>query len=213
MTPIIKKLILSLILLFVIINSLSATDNSNNALDFRKLGEEHITSSAIIGVSSNSLEDVAIGFDDNYINVYDKNGIYKTSYAFKIYGKYVFEYNVNNIVIFPIRAEAMYYFNLNGELLKIKRFSDSSKSYKHYKTIENKKYIKIDDSSYTVEQTFGYVRFVKTDIDGDRTIIYDIGKKNYYKKILIWVLVLLIVIIGISYLIIYTIKSIKSKLI
>jgi hypothetical protein len=112
--------------LIVIILFLTFSKNVNakyNDLTFMKNFEEHKTISSAVGISLNSKGEIALGFKDKFINVYDINGKFICCYSFYTSGSYVFEYDKNdNIMIFPIRSDACFFYDTNAKLIKTTNF-------------------------------------------------------------------------------------------
>lgn len=201
-----KYIALILLLLCFVTIGINADEDNNNILKFRRSEAEHQTLASAVCISANSIEDLAIGFSDKYINVYDKNGNFKYSYVFEFNGSYVFEFDsLNNIMILPARGDSSYYFNSGAELLKTKKISNSGENDKYYRTLLNNKSINANGNKYVLEQSFGYTRLVKTDINGNEKVIYDSGSK-YIGKIIAGVFILAFVIIVI-FVIARTIKT------
>ncbi|ADU73845.1 hypothetical protein M972_11810 [Acetivibrio thermocellus AD2] len=170
-------LFMSLIMLLNVgIGNVYADETGKNALNFRKIYKEHRTYSSAVGISANSLGDIAIGFNDDYINVYDKQGSFKYSFAFEVNGNYFFEFdNENNIVIFSVTDGMRYYFNNDAELIKTEKISDPEELKNYYKNRPDKENVNIDGVNYSLKQVLGYIKFAKTDADGNESVIYETG--------------------------------------
>lgn len=163
---------------------------------FQKTDKEHKSLLSVVGISVNSKGEIAIGFRDNHINIYDDNGNFINGYTFKTSGSYRFKYDeYDNIMIFAVRSGICYFLNSAAELIKTREFSNSTEESKYLRSLEegNKK-ISINGNLYEVKNPFGYTKLIKTEANGEMTIIYDIGW-FYAGKIAISLLELLFVII------------------
>jgi len=190
----VKRLVILLfVLLSVGIGSGYADKTDKNDLNFRKTNREHKTYLSAVGISANSSGDIAIGFVDDYINVYDKYGNFKYSFAFNVEGRYLFEFDEqDDIMIFSVRDSAYYYFNSDAELIKTEKISNSEESESYYTNHSSKRKVNnvdIDGINYSLKQVFGYIRLIKTDADGNETIIYETGLQ-YIVKVLIVLVIL-----------------------
>lgn len=173
----------------------NAYADDNSVIAFQKIDKEHKSLLSVVGISVNSKDEIAIGFRDNHINIYDDNGNFIYGYKFSLNGSYVFKYDENdNIMIFPIRASRCYFFNTDAELIKTREFSNSTEEDKYFRSLKGNKRVSINGNLYEVRETFGYTKLIKTEANGEMTIIYDIGWL-YAGKIAISLLKLLFVII------------------
>ncbi|GAE88805.1 hypothetical protein JCM21531_2280 [Acetivibrio straminisolvens JCM 21531] len=151
-----RCIFLLFILLSVAIGNVYADETGKNVLNFRKINKEHKTYFCAVGISANSLGDVAIGFSDDYINVYDKHGNFKYSFAFKVDGSYLFEFdNQNNIIIFTARDGMRYYFSADAKLIRTEKISDPVERERYYENHSNKRNLDVDGISYSMRQAFG----------------------------------------------------------
>lgn len=182
-------------LLSVIVGNAFADGSKENVIDFKKVQEEYKTYTSPVGISANSSGDVAIGFKDYHINVYDKNGNFKYGFAFKLYGTYFFGIDdENNVMIFNVRGDTCYYFNTDAELIKKEKISDREEIKRYYKNYSNKTSVNVGGIKYVLKENFGYAKLVKIDENGNESIIYEMGSQ-YAGRILITSIILIFVII------------------
>lgn len=173
-------LILLIIILFSAIQTYSIGMDSDT-LNFEKIKEEHQTISSAACISANSKGDIAIGFNDDYINVYNNSGKYERSYAFKVDGSYFFELDdMGGIMIFTLRGNKSYYYNEEAELLKTEEFRIGDSEI-YYKEHEGVKKLSINENTYEISQRWGYTKLTKIDINGYVTSIYEDGSAYYIK--------------------------------
>lgn len=179
-----KRLIILIIIGFTIICQNAYADD-NNIIAFKKNKEEHRTPSSAVGISINSKYEIALGFKDRYINVYDSNGKFINGYSFNFYGSYVFKYDeMDNIMIFPIRSSACYFFNTDAKLVITREITDEVEEDRYYRALEGNKKVSINGNLYELRESLGYTKLLKTDANGNITIIYDMGWDYYTGNIL-----------------------------
>jgi len=190
-----KCIVFILMILGFTIYCLNAYADDNNVLAFKKSDKEHKSLSSAIGISVNSEGEIALGFRDNYINVYDGNGRFINGYSFKTSGSYVFGYDTkDNIMIFSVRAGRCYFFNKDAKLLEYRGFSNSTEEDRYYSSLKGNRKVSINGNLYELSELFGYTKLIKTGANENKTIIYDIGWV-YAVKILIGVFKVLFIII------------------
>lgn len=152
-------------------------------------------------ISSNG--NVAVGMDNNTVNIYDSEGNYLYGYSFDISGDYKCYWEKSEFALYDVRSHIktlvsenevkVYDIDVNegSEFMK-KYLTDKEKSYKGNKYILRKKY------KYLNVFLPNYDIFSIMDKDGNEKIVIDVFTLNFSKMLLynsIWVIVL---IIGIS---------------
>ena len=168
----------------------------NNTMFFEKIKEEHKTQSETVGISVNSKEEIAIGFDDGFINIYNSNGKFVTGYSYKTYGSYYFKYDdTDNLMIFDERAGRCYFFNYNAELVKTSGFSNTTEEDRFAWSLYNIKKVNFNGTIYELKESFRDIKLTKTDTTGNITTIYYF-ERAYKGEILFYITVLLYLIIG-----------------
>lgn len=202
----IRIFVLSLIILFSTIQTYSIGMDIDT-LNFMRIEEEHQTIASANCISANSKGEVAIGFNDDYINVYDSQGEFVCSYSFEVNSSYFFEIDdMDGIMIFSLRGNKSYYYNKEAELLKTKKFNNIDESGNYFEEHEGVKKISVNKNTYELSQRWGYTNLTKVDTYGHATPIYEDGY-IYYIKIFILLSILSCVFIAI----IIIIKSARRK--
>lgn len=190
-----RCIFLLIFLISVTAGNVFAEEGKENVINFTKIQEEYKTYSSPVGISANSLGDVAIGFEDHHINVYGKDGNFKYGFAFKLYGTYFFNMDDQNIImIFNVRGDTCYYFNTDAELIKKEKISDREEIKRYYKNYYNKRSVNIDEINYLLKEVFGYTKLIKTDANGNETIIFETGSQ-YIGRVFISLIILIFVVI------------------
>jgi len=197
--------ILLLIIPFLTIQTYSI-GMDNETLKLTRVKGEHRTISSATCISANSKGDIAIGFNDDYINVYDSSGKFVCSYVFEVDGSHFFELDdTDGIMIFTLRGNKSYY-NKEAELLKTEKFSNVDDSEIYYNEHEGVKKISVNKNTYELSQHWRYTKLTKIDTNGYVTSIYEDGP-IYYVKVFILLSILSCVFIAL----IIIIKSAKKK--
>lgn len=68
-----------------------------------------------------------------------------------------------------------YYFNNDAELIKTEKISNPEELKNYYKNRPDKENVNIDGVNYSLKQVLGYIKFAKTDADGNESVIYETG--------------------------------------
>ncbi|HEX2944619.1 MAG TPA: hypothetical protein VHT96_01535 [Clostridia bacterium] len=174
-----------------------------DTLNLTRIEKEHQTISSAVCISANSRGDIALGFNDDYINVYDSNGKFVCSYSFNVNSSYFFEIDdMDGIMIFSLRGNKSYYYNKEAELLKTKKFNNIDESGNYFEEHEGIKKISVNKNTYELSQRWGYTKLTKVDTNGYVTSIYEDGYIFYIK-----IFVLLLILVCVSIAIIIIIKS------
>ena len=149
-------------------------------------------------VNDNGL--IVIGCEDfskKTVSVYSEAGIFKYGYVFEDSGSFGVEWDGDNIIIYFVRSDVAASFDPlanNVELRKIQNTTDNN-FYWNYSVFSEHRTISTNE--YTIKNNMGffnifsssYDQLIKTDEEGNTTIIYDAGNGHMIKIILILIVV------------------------
>lgn len=161
---------------------------------------EAITGNAVIGVDAG--ENVfAIGFKDERIAFYDKNGEFLYQFKFEIMGSYVFCLDSEeNLVFMPTRSKNKYIFDSDANLLAEEPYNQEEYDTAFDEGWQSKKI----GSSKILSQTYE-VRLVTN--TGETKVIYSLTMVSRVTRVLAGIGFVLIFVVGI----IYTAKHAGTK--
>ena len=189
-----------LLLISVFTITINASEKTDNVLKFQKSKSEYNTSASVACISISSLGNVAIGFKDKHINVYDNTGNYLYGFSFDFNGSYVFEFDQDdNIVIYPARGEERYYYSSDGELKQVTKFHSTLESDKYYRKLLQTKEFTINNKTYELKQSFANTKIIQSDENGNQKIIYErsdyIGKLTQILFVLVFVVIVSVIVV------------------
>lgn len=152
----------------------------------------------------NNMGLIALGYDtidENYISVYDANGKFQYGYTFSCDGSFGVQWNDKNLMVYFVRSDVAASFDKNGTNVEIKNIDDTdvNNSYWHNTVFSTEK--NIDTNRYKIKNNMGllnvlatdYSQLIKTDSDGNVTIIYDVSTAQLTKTVIIVTAVVLFV--------------------
>ena len=183
------------------------------------LNEENINSPIrCFDVSDNGM--IALGLEDDSINVYDKNGKYLYGFSFDVYGTYYIRWNGENLIIYLARENLAVEISngSSGDIRSIKEIIDewsyASPTFK-YMFNANKKF---NGDEYQISKNMGPFNLIsgsysKLEIikdDGTRDTIFDVSKMYTIRLALEFTFIVVLLIIIFSVLI-KTIKQYNPK--
>ena len=152
-------------------------------------------------------ETIAIGASDavqRYVYVYDKYGIFQYGYVFKSNGSFRIEWDNENIIIHFIRSNLAASFDKDGNNIELRYFDDTSEYYSYWDQLGSSERI-VNGTSYTIENNIGLLKFlttsrsqlIKTEANGDVTILYDVKTGHIARAITLIVFIIVIFIVAI----------------
>lgn len=146
---------------------------------------------------SNS-ELIAIGSkisEKAYISVYDTTGKFQYGYAFDCNQNFAVQWDDTNLIIYFVRSDVAALVDSNGTIMELKRIDNTlnNNSYWHHSVFITEK--TLNDNRYTIKNNMGllnvfvstYSLLVKTDSDGNETIIYDVSSAQTAKTVFIFI--------------------------
>lgn len=161
-----RKLIIHLfIAFFLIINPVkvkaidnTATNNSqfemqNELIDEQflemKILNEEIKTYPIISFDVSNINQILVGMENGYLNIYDTNGNYLKGFKFNIDGWYAVEWNDNDsFFIYFLRYNKALQASLNGEILKTYTIPDTAYNQQIRDNIDSKDEVIKNDIAY-----------------------------------------------------------------
>ena len=146
-------------------------------------------------VNDNGL--IAIGIDGTFkkmVLVYSEDGLFKYGYEFDDSGTFGLEWDEENIIIYFSRSSVAILVDPSANILELKEIPETSEnnSYWLYSVYSDSR--KVNSNEYIVRKNLGllnifcfsYTQLIKTDLDGNTTIIYD-AKTECLVKILLMI--------------------------
>lgn len=135
-------------------------------------------------VNENGL--IAIGtkdFEKEFISVYEPDGTFKYGYLFDCDGSFGIEWDHNNIVIYFVRSNVAGWFNEKGENVDLKIVQNTIDNSSYWNEVLHSTQRNVNGIQYTIQNNLGpfnifavsYSQLIKTDADGNTTILYDIS--------------------------------------
>lgn len=152
---------------------------------------------------------IAIGSatsEKKYISVYDATGEFQYGYAFNCNQSFGIQWDDTNLIIFFVRSDVAALFDSNGTNMELRMINDTidNNSYWNHSVFSKEK--ELNGNMYTIKNNMGllnvfasnYSQLIKTDSDGNETIIYDVSTVQTLKTVFIITAVFLFVALVIS---------------
>ena len=147
-------------------------------------------------------EMIAVGFktlSNTYISVYDKEGIFQYGYVFNCNQGFEVQWDGTNLIIYFFRSGVAASFDSRGNNIEVKEVEN---------TVENSIYLNnslspteriVNKNKYTIKNNiwilnifaFSYSQVVKTDSEGNETILYDVSIFKTVRTIVVFTCILL----------------------
>ena len=151
---------------------------------------------------------IAIGFDTQpraKVYLYDANGNFLYGYEFNCEGSYGIEFVGDNLSIFFVRGDYIEIYNEKGENLGVWRVLNVEQNQTWRSNIINCTEKTVDENRYHLERDVGltvrsYSRLIRTDVQGQQYVIYDVSAKHNFLVIaggIVIVLFMTVVAIGV----------------
>lgn len=145
---------------------------------------------------------VAIGFanaQNKYISVYDANGKFQYGYVFNCNQSFGVQWDSADLIIYFVRSDAAASFDSNGTNVELRTIEDTADNNSYWNRCVFSKEKTIDTNRYTAKNNMGilnifassYSQLLKTDSDGNETIIYDAGTTQMLQTVLFIIAVLI----------------------
>lgn len=206
-----KIVILLLTIILGVCETLTVVASDDNDLEFSRTQNEELDTLSITCISVNSKGNIAIGFKNHRINVYNEEGGFVCCYKFKHSSGYAFEYVSNdNILVYPDRSSYYYVYTEDGILVeKIKHGYTVEES--QYRTeIGNRKRIEKGGIKYYVDNILGYEKVI-VDRGSDSIVIYKMPVSSYTIKIACIILFISFLILTVFFAVKKTVKFYEKK--
>ncbi len=178
----------------------SEADEMWDYFDITIVNEISMPNSTIINFDVSSEGFVAILTGDDTITVFDELYNVYRKFSFFNYGKAYIGWNNNNLLLFSVRDNIIAEFTLDGNCIAITQLSDHSMNKNVWKELERRQVINKNDCTYELSKDMGaildffsgyrYNTLIKTDLEGQKTIIFDINQSQKNKTTLLFFIVL-----------------------
>lgn len=138
------------------------------------------------GISCFDISDsemIALGRDTSlgkYVYIYDSNGIFQYGYSFYDYGRFRVEWDNENIIIHFVRSDLAALIDENGKIIELKKIENTNENNSYWRQLNSPERV-VNNNKYTLKCDMGLLNFValsysqvvKTDSNGDVTMMYD----------------------------------------
>lgn len=158
-------------------------------------------------------EQVAIGVSSStskIVCVYSDEGDYQYGFSFSSDGSFGLEWEGNQIAICLVRSNVRIVIDEKGNCVRIDKIEDNIENESYWRNhIKSNKYV-IDDVEYEMTNSnplkmlsSTYSTIIKTDINGDKIVLYDSkGALNYnfvaFSFIFLMLLITLVIVFGLN---------------
>lgn len=147
---------------------------------------------------------IAIGFasaENKYISVYDTTGKFQYGYIFNCNQTFGVQWDNANLIIYFVRSDVAASFSPDGtnvELKEIEDTIDNNSYWNHFvfskeKTIDGNKYILKNNMGVLNIFASSYSQLLRTDSNGNETVLYDVSTAQMTKTVCIFIAVLIFV--------------------
>lgn len=142
---------------------------------------------------------ILLGFKGNKVAVVDENKVLNF-FEFSNDGSFYVQWKDNNILLLLVRGSIIVEFSQDGQLINMIEVDDNSiQNNSLWNQIAQKKHINIGQSSYCIKNNMGILNFftssysqlLKTDSNGNSTVIYDVNSAQMTKTIILFVTVII----------------------
>ena len=183
----------------------------DNDLDFSRTQNEELNTLSITCISVNSKGDIAIGFKNHRINVYNEGGEFVCCYKFKHSSGYAFEYLDNdNILVYPDRSSYYYIYTEDGIFLEKIKHGYTVEENQYRRKLGNRKRLEKEGIEYYVDSKLGYEKVI-IDKGSDSIVIYKMPVSSYIIKIVCIILFTLFLILTVFFAVKNAVKYYKKN--
>lgn len=152
---------------------------------------------------------VVIGFANaqkKYISVYDATGGFQYGYVFNCNQSFGVQWDSANLIIYFVRSDVAASFDSNGDNVELRTIEDTADNNSYWNRCVFSKEKMINTNRYTAKNNMGilnmfassYSQLLKTDSNGNETIIYDAGTTQTAQTVLFIIAVLIFAAIVIA---------------
>lgn len=138
---------------------------------------------------------VAFGTAENIIQILDPDGNTANTLEFDLHGSYHIEWFGKNLLLYLNRELLEMEITTEGELIDVREIDESSiKSQQYWRFLSKRKEKTINNMTYQLQNDMGvlnlvaagrYNQLIKTDNEGNTTILYDVNTSRLIKMIII----------------------------
>ena len=196
---------ISLLLILLIVSKVGIADSDN--LDFRVTENEYSGISRIQSFDIDNEGNIGVAYNNQKINIYNKEGVFILGYTFKAEGTYAFNFNKNNeIELVIVRGDLIFSFSRDGRIIKWTKHNDVINQ---YYDIRNNIISKKGLNFYLEEKLFSDCIYV-ADHNSER-LLFKSPNKQITGRTLVYSLLVLVILAVLSVFILILIKTIKFK--
>ncbi len=147
---------------------------------------------------------IAIGFtssENKHISVYDTTGKFQYGYIFNCNQSFGVQWDNANLIIYFVRSDVAASFSSDGANVELKKIEDTMDNNSYWNHFVFSKEKTIDGNKYVIKNSMGvlnifsssYSQLLKTDSNGNETVLYDVSTTQATKTIFIFIAVLIFV--------------------
>lgn len=154
--------------------------------------------------------------------VYNSNFEFQYGFTFEAEGTVACEWSGNNIMIYFVRGDVYAELDENGQWQELNRVQNSFENNSlRNDLLYHKKSVTIDDTTYKIQNDLGVLNYVqlahnfsqlvKTDVNGNEIILYDVNSEQLIRTILVLTFIIAFVSIVLFTLLKPIFKEMKKK--
>lgn len=165
------------------------------SINLRKNDEAAKIGGPIISFDVSDNNWVAFGTAENIIQILDPDGNTANTLEFDLHGSYHIEWFGKNLLLYLNRELLEMEITTEGELIDVREIDESSiKSQQYWRFLSKRKEKTINNMTYQLQNDMGvlnlvaagrYNQLIKTDNEGNTTILYDVNTSRLIKMIII----------------------------
>ncbi len=165
---------------------------------------------------------IAIGSgtsEKKYISVYNASGEFQYGYVFYANQSFGVQWDDTNLIIYFVRSDVAAVFDSSGNSIELRMIDNTidNNSYWNHSVFSEEKIH--DEDKYIMKNNMGlfnivattYSQLIVTDSDGNETIVYDVSKIQFFKTVVIFIVVFVFVAIAVYLIILEFLKLKKIK--
>ena len=170
-------------------------------------------------VNENGL--IAIGSNtmlEQIISVYSADGEFLYGYEFELDGMFGVEWDEDLIIIYTVCGDSAIAVDKTGKIVEILDIIDTPESDEYWDTVFSTRRV-VGQDKYTIRNDMGilnlflssYSQLLKTDVNGETTIIYDVNTFHLIKTIFIVLAIIIFVGIVTTLVVMNLVKVLSNK--
>ncbi len=136
-----------------------------------------------VGINGN----IAVGFKNNTLNVYNQNGDFLYGYSFKLYGNYFLSWEEDDVLLFLVRESVSIRLDNTGTWLEVREVSNTPENDRlsskligaNYASENGYIYISTNDYGWFGKLSSTKSKLIQISPDGTEKILYDVSKRYH----------------------------------